>query len=234
MSDFNLYSVNWQDGMLITQSHLKDQEKYFEELARWYALGTGDNYGLIKKSFSGKPALTLNNSVSGNRLRVEIVRCQAITPDGSYIEINESAGDVIRAEADISETTIPVYIGVDNSSKKLVGDPDPAEDVPRVPFRVSNYTAHLGQPPNLPEGQFIQVAKLSISGNEVGYADDYYPPCVSLNAEGAASATTGAPCFFCLYPDVPLYSGPCDGDGCETSISTPGFNASYAAAPTNL
>ncbi len=183
MSDLDLYSVNWQDGMLISQSHLKDQEKYFIELARWYALRTGDNYGLIRKSFTGKPALTLNNSVSGNRLRVEVVRCQAVTSDGSYIEINESTGDVIRAEVDISETTIPVYIGADNTSKKLVGDPDPAEDVPRVPFRVSNYVVHLGQPPNLPEGQFIEVAKLSISGNEVGYAEDYYPPCLSVNAD---------------------------------------------------
>jgi len=183
MSDMDLFAVNWQDGMLITQTHLKDQEKYYEELARWYALGVGDNYGLVRKSFSGKPALSLNCSVSGNRLRVEVVRCQAITPDGGYIEINESNGDVVRTEADISETLIPVYIGVDKTSKKLVGDPDPDEDVPRMPYRIVNYSVHLGQPPNLSEGQFIQVAKLSISGNEVGYAEDYYPPCMTSNAD---------------------------------------------------
>ena len=74
MSDLNLYSINWQDGMLITQQHLKDQEKYFEDLARWYALDVGDKYGLTRKSFSGKPALSLNLSVSSNSLRVEVVR----------------------------------------------------------------------------------------------------------------------------------------------------------------
>ena len=54
MSDLNLYSVNWQDGMLITQQHLKDQEKYCEEMVRWYALGAGDRYGLIKKIVLGR------------------------------------------------------------------------------------------------------------------------------------------------------------------------------------
>jgi hypothetical protein len=183
MGDLGLYSVNWQDGMLINRQHLKDQENYFEELNRWYALGVGDNYGLVRKSFSGQPALTLNCSISGNRLRVEVVRCQALTPDGNYIEINESIRDVIKVEADINETTVAVYVGVDTGSKKPIGDPDPDEDLPRMPYQVCNYSAYLGQPPNLPEGQFLQVARLTISGNEVNYADDYYPPCVTLNAD---------------------------------------------------
>ncbi len=98
MSDLNLYSVNWQDGMLLNQSHLKDQEKYFEEAARWYFSGASDNYGLIKRSPSGQPALNLIASVNGNRLSVEIRRCQAITPNGSYIEINESLGELTPRE----------------------------------------------------------------------------------------------------------------------------------------
>ncbi len=183
MSDLGLYSVNWQDGMLINRQHLKDQEKYFEELVRWYALGVGDNYGLMRKSHSGKPALSLNCSVGGNRLRVEVVRCQAVTPEGHYIEINESIRDVIKVETDINDTAVPVYVGVDIGAKKQIGDPDPDEDLPRIPYQVCNYSAYLGQPPNLPEGQFIQVALLTISGNEVGYADDYYPPCMTLNAD---------------------------------------------------
>ncbi|HHI02070.1 MAG TPA: hypothetical protein ENL22_00945 [candidate division Zixibacteria bacterium] len=85
MSNLNLYSVNWQDGMLITQRHLMDQEKYFEELVRWHALNTGYGYGLISKSFTGKATLNLNLTVNGDRLRVEVSRCQALTPGGHYI-----------------------------------------------------------------------------------------------------------------------------------------------------
>jgi hypothetical protein len=183
MSDLNLHSVNWQDGMLITEQHLKDQERYFEELARWHSHRVGDNYGLVKKSFSGKPALALNTTVSGDRLLVEVTRCQALTPDGHYVDIDESAESIVRGEAEISETFVPVFIGVDVTRKKQVGDPDPSEDVPRVPYQTQTYIVGVGGPPNLPEGQFVQVAGLAVNGSEVYPAEKYYPPCVNLNAD---------------------------------------------------
>ena len=180
MSDLNLYSVNWQDGMLITQQHLKDQERYFEELVRWHALNVGDRYGLVKKSFSGKPALILNSMVTGNRLKVEVVRCQALTPDGTYIDITESSRDLVRAEVVIAGTTIPVYIGVDTSVKRQTGEPDPDEDLPRVPFLINSYSVHLGQPPALSEGRILQVAELTLRGSEIAPSPNYYPPCLTV------------------------------------------------------
>ncbi len=183
MSDLNLYSVNWQDGMLVTQQHLKDQEKYFEELSRWYALDVSDKYGLVRKTSSGKPALSLNLSVSANRLSVEVVRCQAITPDGGIIEINESNQSGVRAEKEIDSPVVPVYIGIEAAAKKQIGEPDPQEDLPRIPNLVGNYHLALGQPPNLPQGRYLQIAQLSVDGNEVAPSDSYYPPCLSLNAD---------------------------------------------------
>ena len=150
MTDLNLYSVNWQDGMLITQQHLKDQEKYFEELARWYALDVGDHYGLIRKSFSGQPALSLNLSLSGNRLQVEVVRCQALTPDGNVIEINEGTLEHINAEGEVGSSDVPVYLGIDTTARQPVGEPDSQEDLPRLPFLAGNYKLTLGSPPSLP------------------------------------------------------------------------------------
>ncbi len=183
MDDFKLHSVNWQDGMLITQQHLKDQEKYFEELAAWHAMHAGDRFGLIRKSHSGRPALSLNLAVNGNRLRVEVARCQAVTPDGCYIEISGASGDVVRGEAEVKQATVPVYIGVDTERKRQVGDPDPNEDFPRVPYLVSRYSVHLGDPPNMPEGQFLQVASLRVEGGDVSHAPGYYPPCVTMYAD---------------------------------------------------
>jgi hypothetical protein len=183
MSDLHLYSVNWQDGMLVTQQHLKDQEKYFEELARWYALDVGDKYGLVRKVFSGKPALSLNLSVSANRLRVEVIRCQAVTPDGSIIEINETNQSSVQTEKEVDAPVVPVYIGVNADSRKQVGEADPKEDLPRIPYLVGNYCLELGRPPNLPEARYLQIAAVSINGNEVVHSDGYYPPCLSLNAD---------------------------------------------------
>jgi len=178
MSDLNLYSVHWQDGMLLTQKHLKDQEKYYEDLAQWYAFGIGDNYGLIKKSSEGKAALALNATVSGNQIVVEISRCQALTPNGSYIEINDSLGEVFRTEKEITDNHIPVYVGMNPEIKKPVGEPDPSEDVPRIPYQIKNYEVYLGEKPNLPQDFFIQVASISVSGSEASIAKDYFPPCL--------------------------------------------------------
>jgi len=183
MSDLRLYSVNWQDGMLITRRHLRDQEKYFQNLTQWHVLQIGDQYGLVRKSPSGKTALSLNMAVSGRRLRVQVVQCQAITPDGSYIDINSSASDIVRGETEISDPVIPLYIAVDHEIKKEVGQPDPGEDPPRLPYLSENYTVHLGTAPNMPEGAYLQVAKLAVNGGEVSMAPDYFPPCLSVNAE---------------------------------------------------
>jgi hypothetical protein len=183
MSDLSLYSVNWQDGMLITQQHLKDQERYFEDLIRWHTFDIGDKYGLVKKSHSGKPALSLNATASGNKLRVEVVRCQAITPDGTYIDIDDVGKNPVKAEATISESLIQVFISADPISKKQIGDADPSEDVPRIPYLANNYGLHLGNRPNLPEGRFIQLAELSVVGSEVSFSQSFFPPCLSVNAD---------------------------------------------------
>jgi hypothetical protein len=183
MSDLNLYSVNWQDGMLITQQHLKDQEKYFEHLIRWHATSAGDNYGLIKRSSSGKSALESNLSVNGNRVRVDVIRCQAITPGGHYIDISESSRNTVSAEADITGANIPVFVSVNPDTKVQVGEPDPGEDVPRIPYLVNSCALHLGQQPSLPDGVFFQVAELAPSGGEVMFSDSYYAPCLSTWAE---------------------------------------------------
>ena len=183
MSDLNLYSVNWQDGMLLTQQHLKSQEKYFEDLARWYATSAGDNFGLIRKSLSGQPALNLNLIVSGSRLRVEVLRCQAITPGGYYIEVNESARNAVVGEAELGDGNVPVFIGVDPEAKLQVGEPDPKEDVPRVPYVANRYTLFLGKKPSLPEEQFLQIGQVAVSGGEAALSATYYPPCLSIFAD---------------------------------------------------
>lgn len=182
MSDLNLYSVNWQDGMLITQHHLMDQEKYCEELTRWQALNAGFGYGLVSKSSAGRPSLNLNLTVNGDKLRVEVNRCQALTSGGHYIEVNDTLNNHIIAECRVEGPHIDVYIGVDPKNKDTFGDADPEEELPRLPYRVKRYTLSLGKPPNIPEENYIPVAKLNVSGGEVSLSNDYYPPCVTVSA----------------------------------------------------
>jgi len=192
MSDFNLYSVNWRDGMLLSEQHLADQERFLEELTRWYAIPTGAGYGLVRGGAGARPALDLTATVSGDKLRVEVSYCQAITPDGYVISLGPSTGRRLQVSVTAPAGEIPVYIGVKPAEKIEAGEPDPSEDVPRMPHRASNYVLCIGEPPGFPIGQQLQIARLVISGTEVSSAPNYLPPCVTLFADERLHQRTAA------------------------------------------
>jgi len=183
MSDLNLYSVNWQDGMLVTQQHLKDQEAFLEEVARWYQLTGGDAYGLAAKSRETGAGLHLEATVSGGTVQVELIRCQAVTPDGSIIEVSEESRTAVRAQAELTGNTVPVYIAVGTPAKRPVGEPDPNEDPPRIPSLVGNYVLQLGEPPAVPRGQYVQIARLAVDGVEITQDPTYFPPSLSMHSD---------------------------------------------------
>jgi hypothetical protein len=120
---------------------------------------------------------------SGDVLSVAVKRCTAMTPDGSYIEISGEEDEQVRAETTLTQEPIPVYLSVNRTDKKEVGDPDPSESIPRIPYRIPQYQLHLNETPNLPEGSYLQVAKLDASSGEIGFSDDYYPPCISVSSD---------------------------------------------------
>jgi hypothetical protein len=189
MDGFKLQSMNWRDGMLLTMEHLRAQERYFEELVRWHAFGTGERYGLAKKDLA-EPPLKLAATMSGSRLRVEVRRCQALLPCGMAVEFSEATGGggVLAAEIDGAAARVPVFLGVAPGEKRQVGDPDPSEEVPRIPFEIPAYRLALGEPPNLPESMYLQIALLAVNGSEVSPAADYIPPCVGIDADDRLSS----------------------------------------------
>jgi len=183
MSNFKLYSVNWQDGMLLTEQHLREQEQYLEELVRWQGLKTGDNYGLVSKSDSSESPLEISFTRSGDRARVEVLSCQAITPDGSMVEISQRRGNTLVAERVIDSDSFPVYVAVDKLRKKEVGDPDPNESVPRMPYLVHDYVLLLDTPKDRPLSTCVQIAGLDVRGGDIEYATEFFAPCVTIASE---------------------------------------------------
>jgi len=183
MSDIKLHSVNWQDGMLISRLHLKLQEQFLENLVRWYRQSPGDNFGLLRLSGERDESSSFTLSAAGGRLKVELTRCHALTPGGRYVEISESNLNMVSAELSTPPAKVPVYLSVNTETKKEVGDPDPHEAVPRLPYLAGNYTLHLGAPPSVPEADFLEIAELSVSGSEVTHSENYYPPCVTLASD---------------------------------------------------
>lgn len=184
MDDFKLQSINWRDGMLLTMEHFRKQQQYFEELLRWHAVGTGDNYGLVRKHKDRAP-LQLDSKISGGRLKVEVWGCQAVLPGGAFVEFNGSmsGGEVLKSEIEFDEDPVPVYICLVQDRKKQVGDPDPREEIPRIPYEIPEYSIVLGEAPNLPASMYVQAALLKVDGSGVSMADGYFPPCISVDAD---------------------------------------------------
>jgi hypothetical protein len=106
------------------------------------------------------------------------------------VEFGESTseGGVLKAEAEVDATRVPVFLGVNPGEKRPVGDPDPSEEVPRIPFEIPAYRITLGEPPNLPESMYLQIAVLAVNGSEVSPASDYIPPCMSVSADERLSS----------------------------------------------
>ncbi len=172
----------------MSEQHLRDQEAYFENLVRWYALRGGDYYGLAAKSSSGEPSLSLHLSLSGSTLAVQVVRCQALTSDYCVVEINPATEPVVKADTRVSDAAVPVYISLSPQAKREAGQPDPGEDIPRPPYRAFDYRLHLSQPPDLPVGHYLQVAEINVAGGSVAISDRYIPPCLSLSADARLMA----------------------------------------------
>jgi hypothetical protein len=169
--------------MLISKKHLRDQERFFEDLVRWYAQAPGDNFGLVAKPARPDEGLSLNLAVAGNRLRVEVLRCRALTPGGHFIQISEADENVVMAESALSEGRLPVFLSIKAAAKKEVGDPDPAEAVPRMPYLAGSYELHLGAEPSVAATDFLQIDELEVTGSEAHRVDDYYPPSLTMTAD---------------------------------------------------
>ncbi len=167
--------------MLITERHLKDQEKFTEELLRWYNADPNLNYGLVQRSQTDDPSLALNCLATTGKLQVTVKQCHAITPDGSPISIAGDLGYTVRAEIPLEDGTVPVFLTVDDS-KIETGEPNPEEEIPRIPYRVQSYKVYLNDQPAT-TGRSLQIAQVEVLGNEISYADDFFPPCINVNAD---------------------------------------------------
>ncbi len=181
MSEFRLLSVNWQDGMLVSRGHLADQERYFEELARWYANPIGDNFGLVPHTDSA--ALKYHATLRGSVVRVEVSQCRAITGDGNIIEINPVDAAVVAGEEQAAPGTIPVYLALASDTREQVGQADPNEPVPRLPYSTRSYSVHIGTPPVLSETRYLQIAQLELGPDGLTNSAWFFPPCVTVAAD---------------------------------------------------
>lgn len=195
MIPLKLWSVNWKDGMLIKERHLREEERYHEELLQWITSHISGGYGLVSNSaYRGKTFL-VTPLLKGNQLIVTVDLCNAITPGGSIININRENQDSSPVSTTLEidptkEQRLPLYLSTHPVEKKEVGSPRPDEEPPKLPYKTFSYSLHIGSPPTGPEGNWLQIAELSLGRNQVSLSEDYIPPCLTVSSSENLLNTT--------------------------------------------
>ena len=149
MDDLNVWGVNWIDGMLVSSVHLNQQEDFTLNLSRWAASHLAGGYGVVKPATARNEPLEVQLRRDGSLLYVSVLRCEALLPNGTPVQINEEFTQfrAVELKIDLTKETrerLPIYLYASPSDKTTFGDPLPGEQLSRLPFQVPRLTLSVG------------------------------------------------------------------------------------------
>ncbi len=182
----DLASVNWRDGMLVGSKHFLQQEQYHDEALSWILRHGMPLYGIVPSRAGTSPPLRIEAALeSPTRLRVALLACKAVCPDGSIVDIDpdsETRGEhpvVGLAEIEErAEKVIPVYVRA-QGAKVEAGVP---EESGAKPWRVRQYELLLDESRVTHDGSALKVAELVVAEGKIAESEDFLPPALSMGA----------------------------------------------------
>ena len=186
--------VNWIDGMKISRKHFEQTGFYTEERGRDIAaLGLTDyNFGILPDEASLDVSVFFD---SAQTINIELKSCNAVTPNGSRIQIGSGDGCKLsinfkemaaRYHLQLSQTQqLFILLSVNPFRRMPAGVPVMEENPPRHPFTKPEIQLNV-----LPAEQLntIQLTDSIIIGNivyqngELQLNNEFIPPCTSVNS----------------------------------------------------
>jgi len=193
------YFINWIDGMKINKDHFISMENamIYQQNGLGRFLINPYNYGLLPLE-EGESSLDISCEIDNeNNVNVRVNRCRAITagginidldtslPDSSNFEISIKDFDLKDAESNSGEFYIVLKV---NPYKRMpVGTANPAENPPRHPYVVPEYSVSVVPVEQMNKagfGEFFMViGKLLVKDNISQLAKDYIPPCSRITSD---------------------------------------------------
>lgn len=191
MADIRRMAVNWVDGMKISRQHFIETDHYHTDQVRraGAALLTPLNYGLLLPKDGNDPLEIQVLGDAGNQIRVKVNRCQAITPDGSMLDIEET--DELKLDTSLAgileqyrlpmtqNVEIYMVLSVGMFERQPAGIPSESEIPVRHPYtlplaRVSLVPSELI---NIEQwgGPGLIISKLAYSNSELRVLHDFVP-----------------------------------------------------------
>ena len=190
--------VNWIDGMKINKAHFIAERNAMQQQIVFSGGShiTAMNYGLLPATAEEhKPFKIFVSLDNQQQIQVKLIHCRAITAGGAFININESSAVNNDLSASLPFLQVPfadlknksqvyyVILTINIYDKVPVGNADPAEIPPRLPYAVPQYSLSLlpeeelnNQKPGLYQ---LTVSRLIIKENRIEADDNYIPPCTA-------------------------------------------------------
>jgi len=197
----NILPVNWENGMMVSQSHLAEMNHYIAHVYRNSLLNNTNpyNYGLLPAYNNKFNSLKLHTEKQGENLYVKVEQCYVLTFDGICFYINpekvkegtyEAAN--LTANIDLLKTNynyILLYLVYKPEEFKKVGAIDiEKDDFERKPFlnidikltytfiESINEVSRFEQ-----QGNSFPVGILNVANKENPIIEKrYIPPCVNF------------------------------------------------------
>lgn len=191
----NFEGINWVDGMKLSSGDFVHTDLYTQELVR-DGISVAihhTNFGLLP-AFAGYDrsfdiSLIKKNT---NYLEVEVRFCNAVTSDGSRINIAYQQGAVeasFSAYMDVSKLSPGehyVVLSVNSLKRTAFGEPDPEESPLRYPYVKKEYSIDIVSKSDSQNRQvtssFIPIGKLIQEGQETLVVPQYIIPSVYIES----------------------------------------------------
>ncbi|MDR6370867.1 hypothetical protein J2795_002087 [Chryseobacterium bernardetii] len=190
------FPVHWIDGMKINKGHFTDIQNFISDSVRDSTCIRTSlvDYGILP---SGDTIMVSMSIDQHKLLKVVLEECQAITPNGSRIDIgthyagfsehtllHPDTSYLINDEEDIN---LMVCVSVNHFNRIPFGEPDPDENPPRYPYTQPKYSLELIPESELRGGlgfgaEYLTVGRIKASAGVYTMDEDYIPPCLSVSS----------------------------------------------------
>lgn len=194
VTELKHFPVNWVDGMKIARRHFEQNEFFVHDALRdAYAVGlTNFNYGILPLSDSLNVQIVCDYN---QQIQVKIISCRAVMPNGSRVELHNSAPLLLQASLkDIAEKyslqtslnqQFDVVLSINPFKRVPVGEPIVDEMPPRHPFtrpelQVSIVPVNSLNADDLSNG--LIIGRIINKNGEPQPVPDYLPACASVSS----------------------------------------------------
>ncbi|MCK4857595.1 MAG: hypothetical protein KAT58_06490 [candidate division Zixibacteria bacterium] len=180
MDDFNVWGINWIDGMLVTSRHLNQQQDFAVNLSRFNASALAIGYGIVKSVTGKSEPLEIKLQRDGDILHASVTRCIALLPNGTILNINSQfvRHQAVQISLDISNESrnrLSLYLYASPEKQFDFGDPQEGEELSRAPWRTAKPILSFGVSEQLPADCGIQIAELARVEDDYQFDTDFVP-----------------------------------------------------------